>query len=316
MDKPVAAILAAGKGTRMHPFSNSYPKPLLPVCNKPLLIYQIELFRDLGVEEIFIVIGHLGYEIVQTLGDGRDWGVKLRYVEQEEILGIAHALGQLQPYVQSPIFLALGDIFFRTENLASMMEKMASGSANAVLAVKTEEDPDAIRRNFTVTSRDDGTVSRVIEKPSIVSTNVKGCGLYLFSPSVFDVVRRTPRTAMRDEYEITHTIQLMIDDGQFVRTADVVKWDINLTFPSDVLACNLFQLECLQKNTLIGESAEIHADAQLCDVIVGACSEIVNPIKISRSVIFPGTRVTTNQDIDGFILTPEAQLDCKSAFVD
>ncbi|MFX0197553.1 MAG: sugar phosphate nucleotidyltransferase, partial [Candidatus Hodarchaeota archaeon] len=67
----IGVILAAGKGTRIKPFSNHYPKPILPICNKPLLHYQIEMMKELDIEEIIIVIGHLGHEIAQALGDGR-----------------------------------------------------------------------------------------------------------------------------------------------------------------------------------------------------------------------------------------------------
>lgn len=296
----------------MHPFSNFYPKPGLPICNKPLIQYSIEVFRDLGIREIFIVIGHLGHELVQALGNGEAFGVKLRYVEQTKILGIASALGQLEPYISSPIFLVLGDIFFKAENLSSMIDMMAESNAGAVLAVKHEADPEAIRRNFTVLQDDAGRVRRVIEKPRHVPSNLKGCGLYLFDLPVFDAVRRTPRTAMRDEYEITDTIQIMVDDGLPVYAADVVKWDVNLTSPTDVLTCNLFELQHLGLENLVGRAAQIHPGAKLSNVVVGDRATIQYPIAISNSVIFPDTIVTSKSDFDRFIVTPENQIDCRA----
>ena len=312
MKKIVAVILAAGKGTRMHPFGNHYPKPGLPICNKPLIQYSIEVFRDLGIREIFIVIGHLGHELVQALGSGEALGVELRYVEQTKILGIASALGQLEPYISSPIFLVLGDIFFKAENLSSMIDMMAKSNAGAVLAVKHETDAEAIRRNFTVLQDDAGLVRRVIEKPRHVRSNIKGCGLYLFDLPVFDAVRRTPRTAMRDEYEITDTIQIMVDDGLPVFAADVVKWDVNLTSPADVLTCNLFELQHLGLDRLVGRAAQIHPGAKLHNVVVGDRATIQHPIAISNSVIFPDTVVTSKSDFDRFIVTPEIQIDCRT----
>ena len=311
MTEITAAILAAGKGTRMHPFSTHYPKPALPICNKPLLQYQIEMFRDIGIDEILIMIGHLGHEIAQAFGDGRALGVRLHYVEQTKLLGIASALGQLEPHVSKPLFLALGDIFFKSENLDSMVNMLTDQDAAAVLAVKHENDLQAIRRNFTVTKNPDGTVRRVIEKPRHVSTNLKGCGLYLFDLSVFDAVRRTPRTAMRDEFEITDTIQIMIDDGLRVLTADVIQQDINLTYPSDVLACSLLELNQRKLDKLVGENARIHKDAQLEQCVIGERAVIEHPIRISNSVVFPDTVVSAEHDIDGFIITPEHRIDCK-----
>ncbi len=201
-------ILAAGKGTRMRPFSEHYPKPVLPLGGKPLIAHQIEQMAALGVRDIVIVIGHLGHEVVRTLGDGGQWGVKISYVEQEETLGIAHAVGRLERHVDRPFFLFLGDIWFETENLESMVERMRDGApdrADAVLAVKREPDPEAMRRNFAVLTEGNRSarVIRVVEKPRHAKTDLKGCGIYLFDQSFFDSVRRTPRTALRDEYEIT-----------------------------------------------------------------------------------------------------------------
>ncbi|MDZ7784577.1 MAG: sugar phosphate nucleotidyltransferase [Halioglobus sp.] len=97
----------------------------------------------------------------------------------------------------------------------------------------------AIRRNYSVRMDDSDRVTRVVEKPRHVSNRLKGVGLYLFDLTIFDAIRRTPRTAMRDEYEITEAIQVLIDDGEYVSAADAVHDDINLTYPIDVLRVNL-----------------------------------------------------------------------------
>lgn len=311
MEKTVAVILAAGRGTRMHPFSSYYPKPGLPICNKPLIQYTIEAFRDLGITEIYVVIGHLGHELALTLGNGESLGVRLRYVEQAQLLGIAAALGQMESYVDSPMFVVLGDIFFKTSDISRMMEMRQQRGAGAVLAVKNEDDAAAVRKNFTVRCDDQGRVRRVIEKPRYVDTTVKGCGLYLFDLPVFDAIRRTPRTAMRDEYEITDTIQIMIDDDLPVYAADVVQWDMNLTSPSDVLVCNLFELKARGLENLMGKGVTIHPDAILKNTVVGDGAIIEHPVTISDSVVFPGTRVSVQGDVNHFIFTPEHQIDCR-----
>ena len=114
---------------------------------------------------------------------------------------------------------------------------------HAVLAVKEENDPELVKRNFAVILNEDGTVKRVIEKPKSVNSTLKGCGLYLFDLSIFDAIRRTPRTAMRDEYEITDSIQILINDGYRVGTASIIEEDVNLTYPRDLWECNLRQLK-------------------------------------------------------------------------
>jgi len=311
-DFPIAGvILAAGKGTRMEPFSARYPKPVLPICNKPLLQYQIEMMKEIGIEEILMVIGHLGYEIAQTFGDGGHLGVKIRYIEQRETLGIAHAVGKLESYISSPFLLSLGDIFFVAEDIRVMKEMMVEHHAGAVLAVKDEDDPEAIRRNFTVLLDEVGNVKRVIEKPRHISTRVKGCGLYLFDQQVFDAIRRTPRTAMRDEYEITDTIQILVDDGLPVMIAKVIRWDMNLTFPEDVLECNLQQIQRSGRDSLIGEGAHLHPSAVISNSVIGNGVVLEQPISITNSVVFPDTILNSCGDIDRFIVTPEHQIDCR-----
>src|SRR5712671_1175124 len=128
----MGVILAAGKGTRMRPFSERYPKPILPVLGKPLMAYQLDMLAGLGVRRVVVVIGHLGHEVVRELGDGSRWGVEIRYVEQDETLGIAHAVSRLEPHVDRPFFLFLGDIYFGTENLGAMLEPLHSGRAQGV----------------------------------------------------------------------------------------------------------------------------------------------------------------------------------------
>lgn len=315
MKNIVAVILAAGRGTRMQPFSEYYPKPGLPICNKPLMQYTIESLRDVGIRDIFIIIGHLGHELALTLGRGDKFGVRLKYIEQTKLLGIAAALGQMEPHVSSPIFVVLGDIFFKTRDLLSMIDMMEVKKAGAILAVKREPDPEKIRRNFTVLRQDDGRVIRVVEKPRYVDTTLKGCGLYLFDLPVFDAVRRTPRTAMRDEYEITDTIQIMIDDNIPVFADEVIQLDVNLTTPSDVLLCNMYELRDRGCETVIADTAQIHPGALLRNVVVGDGAAIRNPISITNSVIFPGTEVTISTAVDHFIFTPEHQIDCRLSFM-
>ncbi|MEZ5989167.1 MAG: sugar phosphate nucleotidyltransferase [Planctomycetota bacterium] len=312
----LGVILAAGKGTRMLPFSERYPKPILPIGGKPLLVHQIDAMRDLGIRDVVIVIGHLGYEIVRTLGDGAEHGVRLRYVEQEETLGIAHALGKLERWIDRPFFLFLGDIFFETDDLGQMLDRLGGGGRDdtaAVLAVKREPDLAAIMRNFVV-HVEDGRVTRVVEKPRHPRTDLKGCGLYLFDTAIFDAVRRTPRTALRDEYEITDAIQIFIDDGWRVEAAEVVKEDLNLSFPTDLLALNLHYLETRGLENILGRDVDLCAGATVHRSVVMDGARILHPIRVENALIFPGTVVDRRGPVEKVILTPGHEVHCGSLF--
>lgn len=306
----VGVILAAGCGTRMMSLSEKYPKPLLPICNKPLIQYQIELMRSLGITEITILIGYSGYKIVREFGDGSSLGVSLHYVEQTQMLGIAHGLGHLEPYINKPFLMFLGDIFFVPGDIEAMLTTFADNKLGAVLATKDEQDPEAIKRNYSVTLSDDGYVTRVIEKPRHTINRLKGVGIYLFDLTIFDAIRRTPRTAMRDEYELTDAIQVMIDDGYPVKALNAVFDDINVSTPHDLLGLNLRHLKKMGSEKIIGENCNIHPESKVRNSIIGSDVQISEPISIVNSVILKNTVLTTKSSIDDSIVVGELVVNC------
>ncbi len=309
----LGVILAAGKGSRIQPLNLYLPKPLLPVCNKPIIQYQLEDMRDIGVQEVIIVVGHLKEEIISYFGDGAALGLRIRYVEQKETLGIAHAVAQLENEVNSPFILFLGDIFLVPKNLQVMERMFWERRAGAVLAVKREENPEYVRRNFAVILHASGTVTRVIEKPRYVTTDLKGCGVYIFDLAIFDAIRRTPRTAQRDEYEITNSIQILIDDGYPVYPAEVIEWDMNITFACDLLECNRSQLRRLGKPHLIGRDVRMPAGVTLERSVVGDGVTLDTAIAVRDSLIFSGVRVSADDDIECMLLTPDVSIDCSDS---
>ena len=305
------AILAAGRGTRMQPFSTHVPKPLLPVCNRPIILHQIAAMQTIGITDITILIGHRGYEIARVLGDGSRFGVRLRYVEQREILGIAHAVGLLEPEMDRPFLLFLGDIYFIPNRLEQFFEIYESQGGGAVLGTKNEPDPAAIRRNFSMVLRPDGSISRVVEKPRHAPNTLKGVGLYFFDPSVFDSIRRTPRTALRDEYELTDSIQVMIEDGQLVRPANVVTEDINITTPADLLRVNLLHASRFEPERAISSCARLHPGVVIKNSVIGANVEVNQPVTIISSLILDDTVISSHASIDRVIVTPNGSYDCR-----
>lgn len=299
----VGVILAAGVGDRIKPLSLSIPKPLLPVCNKPIMQYQIEVMKRIGITDITIVVGHLKNKITEFFKDGKKLGVKISYVEQKEALGIAHAVGQLENCVHQPFLLWLGDIFFIPENIELLLKTFKEKQACAVLAVKKEEESQLLKKNFAVLLHESGMVKRVVEKPRYLHSNLKGCGIYLFDLNIFDAIRRTPRTAMRDEYEITNSIQILIEDGFPVYPAQVIQWDMNITYATDLLACNQFQLRLLGENSIIGRNVLIHPKAEIKRSVIGNNVKVKYPIKIVDSAILDNVSWNLKQDIEHSLVT-------------
>jgi len=309
--KLVGVILAAGRGTRIEPLTFTHPKPLLPVCNKPIMQYQIEDLRAIGVTDVVIVVGHLKEHIIKYFGDGARLGVKITYVEQKQMLGIAHAVAQLEPVVDAPFVLLLGDIFSLQKDLAGMAEVFWTRKAGAVLAVKHEPNPEFIRRNFAVILHASGTVTRVIEKPRYLTNNLKGCGLYMFDLAIFDAIRRTPRTAQRDEYEITNSIQILIDDGYPVYPMETIEWEMNVTFPGDLLECSRRQMQRMGAKSVIGDNVQMPKGTVVDGSVLGNNVVIRHPIAIRNSLILADSVVESSTDLDQMLITPDASVQCQ-----
>lgn len=184
-------ILAGGNGTRLRPLTSVMNKHLLPVYDKPMILYPLETLKGFGITEILIVSGgeHLGW-FTEFLGDGSKYGVKLTYRVQEQAGGIAEALGLAEAFVGNEKFMViLGD------NVFGKIDPAASMSTNCRLWVKRV--PDAKR--FGVLNLDTNTIT---EKPDIEGEGLAVTGLYQYPPSVFEVIKKLIPSA-RGELEIT-----------------------------------------------------------------------------------------------------------------
>jgi NDP-sugar pyrophosphorylase family protein len=125
-------ILAAGLGSRMGELSKRCPKPLQKVGGVPIISHQLNYMKKLGISEVIIVVNYLSKMIEEYLGDGEKHELHIKYVRQEERLGIAHAVGQLEELIDRPFLLFLGDIFFIPNNLNRMFEIFYKNNASSV----------------------------------------------------------------------------------------------------------------------------------------------------------------------------------------
>ncbi len=181
---------------------------------------------------------------------------------------------------------------------------------NANLVSMYEPDPEMVRRNFVIQADTSGRVHRVIEKPRYVDSQLKGCGLYVFDPHIFDAIRRTPRTAMRDEYEITDSIQILINDGYITHHHPIVERDLNLTKPSDLLTINLIELARAGLSKLVEPTASLVPGVTVERSVIGKGVTVTHPIKITDSIILPGVTVTASTDLDAVVMDGEHTVYC------
>ena len=198
-----AVILAAGEGTRMRPLTASCPKVMLPVANVPILEHIIVAARDSGIDEFVCVVGYMDDMVRAYFGDGSRLGVRIDYVEQEEQLGTAHAIGMAFRSVGGRFLVLNGDAIVTPSDLRALLGR----KEDIVLATKELENP----AGYGVVKTDGGRVARLIEKPEHAAGNLVNAGIYLFPATIFDAIRETGES-VRGEYEITDSINALASD--------------------------------------------------------------------------------------------------------
>ena len=210
----IGVIPAAGDGKRL----GMGIKPLVKIGGKRLIEYPLKNFLDLRLKKAVII------EKNKTISNevGEKYGtLELVYVEQEERRGIAHAISLTEPLVgQERLFIILGDIIY----LGNDLEKMKVGfnwyrnSLYCIFGVQKIKDKNEIKKSYGVRMRGYGRPWEVVEKPVDVSdlSDLMGLGIYVASADIFDYIRKTPVSSLRNEVEFTNTLNLLAGD---LRTA-------------------------------------------------------------------------------------------------
>ncbi len=269
-----AVILAAGQGTRLRPVTLTMPKPLVPVANRRLIVYAIEVLKTAGLQDIGIVVNSMESPIVEILGNGDNLDVNLEYIVQTEQNGLAHAIGLAQDFVgDEPFSVFLGDNIFQDKMTELLMSFEASDDeASIVLG----EVPDPTR--FGIAELKDGKIINVVEKPQDPPSNMAIAGVYLFRKSIFDAIGQIKPSA-RGELEITDAIDVLIKSGQPVGAYDLKGWWIDAGKPDSIIVANQLVLEELPYTPAPENSDQIEGNCEVSHrVIIGKGSKIIDSV--------------------------------------
>ncbi len=195
-----AMILAAGKGTRVRPITHVIPKPLIPILQKPVMEFLVELLRKHGFNQIMVNVSHLAEEIENYFRDGQRFGVEIGYsfeghVEDGELvgqaLGSAGGLKKIQdfnPFFDDTFVVLCGDALIDLD-LTQVVKKHKENGAIATVVTKTVPKEDVSSYGVVVTDEDNRIVT-FQEKPSVeeaLSTEIN-TGIYIFEPEIIDYI--------------------------------------------------------------------------------------------------------------------------------
>jgi bifunctional UDP-N-acetylglucosamine pyrophosphorylase/glucosamine-1-phosphate N-acetyltransferase len=237
-----AVILAAGEGTRMRPLTYTKPKVMLPIMNKPIMEHLIIELRKAGIKDIVCVVGYRDDRIREHFGDGENWKVRMSYVTQRKQLGTADALKSSSHLLEDEFILVNGDTIVDSKDI-----KRVSSSNRMTLGVIKVQNPE----DFGVVELRNGNVVKIIEKPEKPPSNLVNAGIYHFYKEILKTIDRTPKS-IRGEYEITDTIQMLINNGYEFGATEISTW-IDVGYPWDLLNANEQILSKVKKSEIDGE---------------------------------------------------------------
>lgn len=304
-----AIILIGGLGTRLRPLTCNTPKPLLPVINKPFLLYQIELIKKYGIRDIVLCTAYLPSEFKKCFSDGRKFGVKISYAVEKKPLGTGGAIKNAEKFVKGPVLIFNGDVLTDL-NLAKLIKIHKLKKSKATITLVKVKDPTSY--GLVETARN-GKILQFLEKPSLnqITCNTINAGTYLFEPEIFDKI--PPGIVYSVERELFPTLlnkgipfYAYIHSGYWIDIGTVEKY---LRVHSDLMnrmKKNVFggrsKIDKKIKifgRLIVGDNSEIDGDTMIAgNVCIGKNVKIGRNCYLSDCVILDGSKIDDGAKIE------------------
>jgi len=200
-----AVILAGGKGTRLKPYTAVFPKPLMPIGDKPILEIIIRQLKSHGFNEIIMAVGHLAELLMTFFNDGSKYGIKIKYSREDKPLGTAGPLTLMKDELKETFLMMNGDVL-STIDYSDLVNYHKKDEAVVTIALKKRD----VKIDFGVTEIDDSnSIVGYTEKPKI--DYLVSMGVYVFDPKVLEYIKQ-------NEYlDFPDFIKKLISNGETVK---------------------------------------------------------------------------------------------------
>jgi UDP-N-acetylglucosamine diphosphorylase/glucosamine-1-phosphate N-acetyltransferase len=235
-----AVILAAGEGTRLRPLTSTRPKHLIPVGGKTVIEHVLEAVKNAEITDVILVVHYKAEQLKQFLSNGSKYGISIQYVNQTEMKGTADAIGTIEPHVNEDFLLVYGDLLTTSDVIKTVTKAHEEKKPTATMAIVQVNQPE----HYGIVKLERDYVVNILEKPKSneAPTNLANAGIYMFSKTIFEKIRRTPLSP-RGELEITDAFKLLIQEKQQILAVQIsAKEWFDIGRPWDLLEANEWAL--------------------------------------------------------------------------
>jgi len=318
-----AVIMAGGEGTRLRPVTCGIPKPMVPVINKPVMEYTIELLKKHNITDIAATLAYFPAVITDYFGEGEDYGVKLRYYIEHTPLGTGGSVKNAEDFLNDTFIIVSGDALTDID-LEKVLEFHKLKGSKATLALK--KVPIPLEYGVVITD-EDGKITSFMEKPSWgeVFSDTINTGIYILEPEVLDYYKKG------DNFDFSKDLfpKLLKDNVPMYGYVTEDYWndigdlkvykEVNFDILTGKIKTDMKYRE-LGEGIWVGENTEIHEECILkapvligsnCTLkskavieaaIIGDDTEIGEAASIRRSIIWKNSKIGQNVQCRGSVL--------------
>ncbi|UCH72143.1 MAG: NTP transferase domain-containing protein [Thermoplasmatales archaeon] len=291
-----AVILAAGEGKRLRPFTETMPKVMIPVANKPILEYVFDAVKKNRIDEIIVVVGYKKEVIMEYFKNYED--IKITYVVQDKQLGTGHALLQTKKHIKESFIVLPGDNIIDQSSISALIKDKSKYS----IIIKEHPHPS----KYGVVFVEKNTLKKIVEKPKEEVGKFISTGIYKFPKTIFGDL---DNMASQGVYALSSFVQSIVNKGEEISTITANLW-MDIVYPWDLLHLNEVMIHntsssiggIIEKGVItkggvvIGKGTVIRSGCYVVGpVVIGNNCEI-GP----NSCIFPSTTIGDNCVINPF----------------
>lgn len=314
-----ALILAGGKGTRLRPLTVYTPKPIVPLLNRPFLLFQIEILRRAGIKDITLSLSYQPNKIEHLLGYDLDNGINLRYITEPSPMGTGGAYKFAENEIRETTIVFNGDVLTDLD-ISKVIDFHRNKKAEATIVLTPVENPSAYG---LVETDETNRVLRFREKPkpeeiADLTTKNINAGIYVLEPSVLDLIPEGENTSF--EYQVFP--ELLSRQKQFFAYVIENNYWRDIGTPESYLQAHHdfldnkiknFNIEKennaeiataahVDKNSIIGEDCIVKPNATIINSVIGQGVHIEEKAVVENSVIWSHTRISASAHITNSVV--------------